>query len=31
MELKFNCEVLTVTAAWLAERCGKAQNVKLVS
>ena len=31
MDLKFNQEVLTVTAAWLAERCGKAQNVKLVS
>jgi len=26
MDLKFNYEVLTVTAAWLAERCGKAQN-----
>jgi dienelactone hydrolase len=25
-ELKFNSEVLAVTAAWLAERCGKAQN-----
>jgi pimeloyl-ACP methyl ester carboxylesterase len=25
-ELKFNYEVLTVTAAWLAERCGEAQN-----
>jgi len=25
-ELKFNHEVLTVTAAWLAERWGKAQN-----
>jgi dienelactone hydrolase len=25
-ELKFNSEVLTVTAAWLAERWGKAQN-----
>ncbi|HYA63778.1 MAG TPA: alpha/beta hydrolase [Candidatus Sulfotelmatobacter sp.] len=25
-ELKFNNEVLTVTAAWLAERCGQAQN-----
>lgn len=25
-ELKFNSEVLAVTAGWLAERCGKAQN-----
>ena len=25
-ELKFNYEVLTVTAGWLAERWGKAQN-----
>lgn len=25
-ELKFNSEVLKVTAAWLAEHCGKAQN-----
>jgi dienelactone hydrolase len=25
-ELKFNSEVLTVTAGWLAERCGRAQN-----
>jgi hypothetical protein len=25
-ELKFNSEVLAVTSAWLAERCGKAQN-----
>ena len=25
-ELKFNYEVLAVTAGWLAERCGKAQN-----
>ena len=25
-ELKFNSEVLAVTAAWLAERCGKAHN-----
>jgi len=31
MDLKFNYEVLTVTAAWLAEHCGKTQNVKLVS
>jgi hypothetical protein len=25
-ELKFNSEVLAVTARWLAERCGRAQN-----
>ena len=25
-DLKFNYEVLAVTAGWLAERCGKAQN-----
>jgi dienelactone hydrolase len=25
-ELKFNSEVLALTAGWLAERCGKAQN-----